>query len=174
MSFSSDRTLFRRTLVQLKNASSLAQKRIGNTRYPEFRSVFDASTYTNFAQYNLESTVQNTKLAHSRLIPSGRQEIFKMTPNISTCPTFIMCKNTNTRPNRVANTMSVPLTTNRLASPKYSANKIYTPTKCIFVKGYVRRSCLCSKLMCKCGTKVCEQPTTRQSMTAYDDLTFRM
>ena len=66
--------------------------------------VLSPDMYTDFAEYNLETTVRNTKNAYSRLVPSTKQNIFTMEEKVSTCPTFTLCTNTNQRPNRVLNT----------------------------------------------------------------------
>lgn len=183
MSYSSDFITYKKNSVQLRNAKSLAQKKIGLVKYPEFMPVFDQKDYINFQQFNLETTVSNTKNAYSKLIPSGKQEVFKMIRDISNCTgfqNFTMCNNTNTRPNRVSNTGATDSAENPvcrkkpLGGIKPFKNKFFKANTCVFINGYVKRTCPCTQLLCKCKTKVCEQPSTKQSQTAYDSLTFRM
>jgi len=107
------------------------------------------NTYTMFEKYSIETTVPNTKLRYSRLIPENTISVLEMDKNVDTCPTFTFCKNTNNRPNRSLNTTSIPM-------PTYRLNKINTPTLCTFNNGYVTRRCPCTKKICKCGTTICE------------------
>lgn len=133
----------------------------------ELRPVLDPSDYTDFKMYNLETTVTNTKNAFSRLVPSTNRYFFDIEKKVSTCPTFTLCTNTNTRGNRVLNTAQrivllngtvIPYT----ADPTYSRapNKLYrrlknfTPIRCAFRNGFVIRSAVCDKQLCKCRTTV--------------------
>ena len=63
--------------------------------------VFNASDYEDFKDYNLETTLLNTKPVLNRLTTNGKQVIWNMDKTVSNCPNFILCRNTNTRPNRV-------------------------------------------------------------------------
>jgi hypothetical protein len=74
--------------------------------------VLDAQDYTSFLQYNLESTIPNTKSNLGRLVSptlgtsltsTTQSVIFDMRKNISKCPVsnFPVCTNTNLRQNRV-------------------------------------------------------------------------
>jgi hypothetical protein len=113
----------------------------------ELPSILDQDDYTAFESYNLETTVANTKNTYSRLLQNGYQRMFDMDKKVSSCPTFILCKNTNTRTNRVLHTAQIP-------TPIYRMNKVYTPIKCRYTKGYVVRSATCNKTVCKCRTTV--------------------
>lgn len=183
MASSSDFIKYKKNSIQLRNAKSLAQKKIGSVKYPEFSPVLEQKDYINFQQFNLETTVSNTKNAYSKLIPTGKQEVFRMVRDISNCSgfqNFTMCNNTNTRPNRVLNygavdLSGVPVCRKRpLGGIKPFKNKIFKPNTCVFINGYSKRTCLCTSLLCKCKTKVCSQPTSKTSKTAYDSLTFRI
>lgn len=70
----------------------------------ELPPILDPSSYTDFVQYNLETTVTNTKNSYSRLLLNGNKNILDMEKKVSSCPTFPLCVNTNTRTNRVLNT----------------------------------------------------------------------
>jgi len=63
--------------------------------------VFDAEDYIEYKEYTLDNTIKNTKVCYSKLNTPGKQEIFDMTLDVSNCPVFPECKNTNSRPNRV-------------------------------------------------------------------------
>jgi len=159
----SDYIKFKKTSMILKNQ--------------ELPPVLDPETYVDGTRYNLETTVPNTKNVYSRLLPSNRKYFFDIEKNVATCPTFILCKNTNTRPNRVLNTeqkiiagngQTIPYTplTNRKfvmlngKTISYTAKpgtgqKLYTPNTCTFKNGSITRKCICSKKVCKCGTDYC-------------------
>ena len=110
-------------------------------------AVLSPTDYTAYESYNLETTGVNTKNVYSRLQQSGYKTIFDMETKVSGCPTFAMCVNTHARPNRVLHRPQIP-------TPIYRMNKVYTPIRCQFKKGYVIRSATCSKQLCKCGTRV--------------------
>jgi hypothetical protein len=116
-------------------------------RNNELPAILDPNDYTAYESYNLETTVSNTKNSYSRLQQSGYKTIFAMEKKVSSCPTFAMCINTHARPNRVLHRPQIP-------TPIYRMNKVYTPIKCQFKKGYVVRSATCTKQLCKCGTRV--------------------
>ena len=64
--------------------------------------VLTADDYTAFKQFNIENTVYNTSRRHNQLVPTGTQIVFDMPmPNASRCSTFLLCSNTQKRPNRV-------------------------------------------------------------------------
>ena len=64
-------------------------------------AVFGAGDYTDFKQFNIENTIIDTSPTYNYIKPSGHQIVFKMDKVVSSCPTFVTCKQTNTRPNRV-------------------------------------------------------------------------
>jgi hypothetical protein len=140
----SDYIKFKKTTMILKNASTSSLQK------PELPPVLTPESYTAFTTYNLETTVTNTKNSYSQLLPTGKRKIFNMEKTVATCPSFILCKNTNTRPNRVKNTIQTP-------TPIYKWKKTaaYTiPTKIYRVKriNNVLHTCRCSKKLCKCKT----------------------
>jgi hypothetical protein len=88
----------------------------------------------------------------------------EMDRKIASCPNFIMCKNTNTRPNRELNSFMRPPPTfksGKLTGKQIGENgkePIENSTKCTFqINDYVQRTCTCYTLpkLCKCGTKIC-------------------
>ena len=126
--------------IKLLNTTQVLQ----NGKLP---SILTSDSYTALEGYNLETNVTNTKNSYSMLQQSGYKNIFGMEKKVSSCPTFTMCIRTNTRPNRVLHSPQIP-------RPIYRMNKVYTPIKCQFKKGYVVRSATCSKHTCKCGTRI--------------------
>jgi hypothetical protein len=63
--------------------------------------VFVSSDYTDFKQYHLENTINNTSPTFNYIVQDGRHLVFGMDKMVSNCPTFIDCMNTNLRANRV-------------------------------------------------------------------------
>ena len=63
--------------------------------------VFDSSDYTDFKQYHLEYTINNTSPTFNYIVQDGRHLVFGMDKVVSNCPTFIDCINTNNRANRI-------------------------------------------------------------------------
>jgi len=64
--------------------------------------VMTEQNYIDFKQYTVENTIPDTKLIENTLIPSGSYLIFDMLKQTTSCPTFPLCQNTDTRTNRVA------------------------------------------------------------------------
>jgi hypothetical protein len=89
----SDYIKFKRAATKL----SIDNKSTGNKE----AAVFESGDYIEFKQFNLENTILDSSPTYNYIVPSGRQIVFNMDKVVSSCPTFITCKNTNTRPNRV-------------------------------------------------------------------------
>jgi len=122
--------------------------------------VLDANDYTKFEKYTVETTVPNNKLRYSRLIAPSTISVLEMDRKTTNCPTFILCKNTQTRPNRVLNTGSITLKNNKqmpITSISSILNNVNDPTYCTFKPTkYTTRVCPCTKTVCKCATTICE------------------
>ena len=88
----------------------------------EMEPVLLPNDYTEFKQYALETTIPNTKMTFHRLLSPNHRYVLEMDRVATTCPTFIVCRNTNTRPNRKLHGVSIPWTTKRL-------NKVDVPLK---------------------------------------------
>ena len=109
--------------------------------------VISHENYAAFQTYHLETTVNKTKHTFSRLLPASKKDIFDMEQNISGCPTFPLCTNTNARTNRKLNTFVFPAATKRL-------NKTADPMiQRTLTQGYVQRPVYCDKRTCKCGIR---------------------
>lgn len=65
--------------------------------------VFTSQNYLNFKEFSLENTIVDTNLRYNMLTISGDILIMGMNKDVSNCARFKMCKNTNLRTNRVAN-----------------------------------------------------------------------
>ena len=86
----------------MSQSDYLKYKRISTElKINKLSNVFSPSDYVGYKEYSLENTIYNTKIRYNQLKPSNKTIVFNMekTKN-SDCPTFITCKNTNTRPNR--------------------------------------------------------------------------
>ena len=97
--------------LQINNKAVVAKKTIPDrmqNAYFNQPPVFDTSDYGNFKEYTLENTISNTKLIMNRVTPSGKQVVLDMDKTVpSNCATFLVCKNTNTRPNRVSKKIGI-------------------------------------------------------------------
>lgn len=133
----SDYIQYKRTQRILKEQSDLPK-------------VLEQRVYTDAEQYAIETTIPNTKIRHSQLVPTNTKIVLDMERKMNSCPTFVLCKNTHARPNRVLNTAQFPM-------PTYRLNKNYQPRRCYIQKNqWVTRACICDNLTCKCGTQICE------------------
>jgi hypothetical protein len=85
-------------IKHLKLATELKQQ-----TSTDFPPVFESGRYTAFKQYTVVNNVKNTSPLYDEFVPTGITNIFGVPlRNIATCPTFVACTSTNTRPNRVA------------------------------------------------------------------------
>jgi len=111
-------------------------------------NILDTSVYTTLKSYSLAMTIPNTKLSFSNLMNQNMTRVFDMDLSLNNCANIQECINTNQRPNRVLQPVSLP-------RPTFRMNKIYTPKCCAFTNGQVTRKCICSKKTCKYGTDYC-------------------
>jgi hypothetical protein len=77
-----------------------------------FSPVLNSQNYSDYKEHVLENTVVNSKTIYRRITPSTTQVVLDMEKNkslvqnmgtsLSNCPSFLLCKNTNLRKNRVS------------------------------------------------------------------------
>ena len=67
----------------------------------ELSPVLKSGDYTDFKRYQISNTVVNDLTMYGELVPEGKNKIFDMELNVLNCPQFTLCKDTNTRSNRV-------------------------------------------------------------------------
>ena len=149
--------------IRFKRSAQVLRAQVNHPN--DLPPVLDPSDYTSFESYNLETTIPNTKVAFSRLHLPNERTIFDMEKNVEDCASFLLCNDTNTRPNRVLNTaeyivvngVEVPYT----PAPTYRLNKVFIPTICSFTlkNGAITRRAWCGKKVCKCKTRIYTQPT---------------
>ena len=106
--------------------------------------VLSNEQYTDFKQYSIENTITNTVTLFNKLLQPNTNIIFNMQKNISRCPTFPVCINTNTRANRVA--MGQIYFTPKPV-PTYVKQSTYakTPCNCIMNSKYTNDKLACCK-----------------------------
>ena len=64
----------------------------------DFPQVFSSQDYTGFYQYQLTNTVVNSKTTPNELVAPNHQIVFNMEVlSANNCPSFTVCRNTNTR-----------------------------------------------------------------------------
>jgi hypothetical protein len=143
--------------LQINNKSVVAKKNIPNRMnsvYFNQPSVFDSSDYDNYMEYTLENTIVNTKPVLNRLTPAGKQVVWNMDKTVpNNCATFLLCNNTNTRPNRKLNTIGYSPTSKckiRVTPVPLNINSAQNNTN-------IKNSCICAEnksssqnYMCKC------------------------
>jgi len=84
--------------LKYKHVSTRLRVDNNTTRQPP---VFASNTLTQNQQYALLNSITNTKPRYNQLVLPGRQPVFNMDKVVGGCPTFPVCKDTNTRTNRV-------------------------------------------------------------------------
>lgn len=63
--------------------------------------VLHSDDYTLFKEYRLQTTIENSKPTYNKLALPNKKVIFDMELDASgSCPTFLLCSDTNTRSNR--------------------------------------------------------------------------
>ena len=85
----SDYIKYKRVATELKNTKQVP-------------AVLESQDYIGYKEYSMENKITNTKTLYNQLIPPGKKIIFDMEKKVTNCPAFIICNNTNKRPNRVA------------------------------------------------------------------------
>jgi hypothetical protein len=122
----------------IKFKKTATKLRIDNTSINNKEpAVFVSSDYTDFKQFNLENTINDTSPTFNYIVQDGRHLVFGMDKVVSSCPTFVVCSNTNIRANRV------PMSASRFTPtpPPLDWNSLNTLNKQRF-------------LDCKCNTSL--------------------
>ena len=66
----------------------------------DYNSVLNAKDYTDFKKYSLESSIQSSTATLNDLVIPNQTKIFDMVMDVSNCPSFIICNDTDKRANR--------------------------------------------------------------------------
>lgn len=131
----------------------------------KLEKVLKPADYNGFESYQIETTVSNTKNRYSRLLPENRVSVMEMEKRTTSCPTFVLCRNTQTRPNRELNvyalqeakpTVRIDRQTNKKIGEE-GKEPIENSTQCTFqISDTIIRKYTCYKLpkLCKCGTRI--------------------
>ena len=116
----------------------------------DFDPVFAPSEYIAGKDFNLETTVQNTKQTNNQLTPPGAQKVFGMERTTGgNCPTFALCTGTNTRVNRRALDASQSACFPVMKAPGRSVPSVkLKPTFNSYVKKNYRVRCECKNTTC--------------------------
>ena len=72
----------------------------GNTNNNQ-PAVFGSQDLLKYKQYQIINDDPSTNITYNLITSSGTKMVFDMERNVANCPTFIVCKDTHTRPNRV-------------------------------------------------------------------------
>jgi len=66
----------------------------------DYNSVLNAKDYIDFKKYSLEGSIQSSTATLNDLVIPNQTKIFDMVMDVSNCPSFIICNDTDLRANR--------------------------------------------------------------------------
>ena len=137
----------------------------------DFDPVFAPSDYIAGKDFNLETTILNTKQTNNILTHSSKQIVFGMERTTGgNCPTFILCTGTNSRANRRALDASQIECFPVMKAPGRSVPplKPTTAKDSQFLKpnfsSYVRRN---YRVRCECNDTTCVGSQSRTCRLKY-------
>lgn len=112
-------------------------------------AVFSAHDLLMYKQYQIINNDSNTILNYNLLSMPGKILVFDMERNVTNCPTFVVCKDTNTRPNRVLRTVAAcPVNTQPLTWVERKNALEHKPLcKCQLKRKHIHRN------VCSCGVQ---------------------
>jgi len=127
------------TYTEYLNHSTILQEQT------KLKPVLNSSDYIKYKSYSLVNTIPNTKNSFSELFLNGKKNVFGMERNTTNCTNIQLCRNTNTRENRILHSEQLPVPTFRLD------------------KNTIEKTCQCKNRKCmnlgqysKCKTRVCD------------------
>ena len=114
-----------------------------------FPAVFSSQDLLKYQQYQLVNNDSNTKIDYNLITPAGKIIVFDIERNVANCPTFVVCNNTNTRLNRVLQTVSAcPVSSHPLTwKEKKNIMDDKTLCTCQLKRKHMRRN------VCSCGVQ---------------------
>ena len=72
-----------------------------NNHHP---AIFSSQELLKYKQYQIINDDSSTTINYNLIKPTDTKLVFDMERKVENCPTFIVCKDTDNRPNRVLNT----------------------------------------------------------------------
>ena len=119
------------------------QRGLASFNQKKEKRILDSENYTLYKQYSLENTIPNNSHRYNQLIPNGTKIIMGMeTSRTATCPSFVLCKNTDTRP---SHTLTHPIAFNPHVSshlPYVNSYTVsYVPNQLKYIKHRPIRKC---------------------------------
>jgi hypothetical protein len=133
----------------------IKRKQVAQTLYSDGGSVqnnqpavFSAHDLLMYKQYQIINDDSNTIINYNLLASPGKILVFDIERNVTNCPTFIVCKDTNDRPNRVLRTVAeCPVNTQPLTwVERKNSTDNKTLCTCQLKRKHIRRN------VCSCGT----------------------
>jgi len=112
-----------------------------------FPAVFSSQDLLKYQQYQVINNDSNTIINYNLLSMPGKIMVFDMERNVANCPTFVVCRNTNTRPNRVLRTVAECPVSNQPLTWVEKKNSTDTKTLCTcqLKRKHIRKN------VCSCG-----------------------
>jgi hypothetical protein len=87
----------------MSQSDLIKHKRIGTIlKMNKLDTIFTNQDYIDFKQYEIANTIENTTTLTTQLVPSGYNLIFGIEKKVSECTSFIICKDTEERANKIA------------------------------------------------------------------------
>jgi hypothetical protein len=117
-----------------------------------FPAVFSSQELLKYKQYQIVNNDSNTKIDYNLITPTGKKIVFDMERNVTNCPTFVVCRNTNTRPNRVLNPVVACPFSNEPLTWKETKNRMDDKSlcRCQLKRKHINRN------VCSCGVSQLE------------------
>ena len=123
-------------------------KRVSNElKINKYTPVFNTKDYIELKEYSIKNNITNTKLTYKQLCQTGYHKIFNMEKKITNCPPFIVCRQTNQRPNRVP-MLDVYFNPSSIVPPVYIKQPTNAKTACNCILDSVNTL----SNICKCKT----------------------
>jgi hypothetical protein len=86
----------------MSQSDLIKHKRIGTIlKMNKLDTIFTNQDYIDFKQYEIANTIENTTTLTTQLVPSGYNIIFGIEKKVSECTSFIVCKDTEERANKI-------------------------------------------------------------------------
>ena len=123
--------------------------------------IFTSQNLTNYKQYALNNTIINTKPTLNRITLNSRLRVYDMDKKVSGCPTFIVCKDTQNRNNRVLSTGAYFGSTTANNSTKSSLVNIRTYWDSVPQPANLKNECNCAMGTRNTDSKLCACKTGR-------------
>ena len=146
--------IIRRNIRTMSQGDYIKRKQVAQTLRADglntpnrFPAVFSSQDLLDYEQYQIVNNDSNTKINYNLITPTGKKIVFDMERNVANCPTFVVCRNTNTRPNRILRRVAECPVSIQPLTWKETKNSIDDKTLCTcqLKRKHIQRN------VCSCG-----------------------